>query len=204
MAMKFVGSVFLFVIGVCLTAGQLAAQETINYGTISGRVIDPQGAVVPGASVTARQTETNLTRETVTDEDGRFRFPYLRVGRYEIAIRMSGFSDATRAVTVTVGSAFELPVVSRDGPHPRGRWRRSVQPDQPSQRDHAKHDLRVRHLSGESGCVVRTGHSRGRSENGPTLPAIRVLIYFSVSMALVQMSISSGVIVPSGTSRASA
>ena len=95
---------------ICLTAGQLAAQETINYGTISGRVTDPQGAVVPGAYVSARQTDTNLTRETVTDEDGRFRFPYLRVGRYEIAIRMSGFADATRAVTVTVGSAFELPV----------------------------------------------------------------------------------------------
>src|SRR4026207_1653736 len=107
--MKFVGSVFLFVICVCLTADQLAAQETINYGTISGRVTDPQGAAVPGASVSARQTETNLTRETVTDEDGRFRFPYLRIGRYEIAIHMSGFSDATRAVNVTVGTAVELP-----------------------------------------------------------------------------------------------
>ena len=109
--MKFVGSVFLSVMCVCLTADRLAAQETINYGTISGRVIDPQGAVVPGANVSARQTETNLTRETVTDEDGRFRFPYLRVGRYEIAMRMSGFADAARAVTVTVGSAFELPVM---------------------------------------------------------------------------------------------
>ncbi len=108
--MKFVGSVLLSIMCVCLTADQLAAQETINYGTISGRVTDPLGAVVPGAYVSARQTDTNLTRETVTDEDGRFRFPYLRVGRYEIAIRMSGFSDATRAVTVAVGSAFELPV----------------------------------------------------------------------------------------------
>ncbi len=78
--MKFVRSVFLSVICVCSTADRLAAQETINYGTISGRVTDPSGAVVPGASVSARQTETNLTRETVTDADGRFRFPYLRVG----------------------------------------------------------------------------------------------------------------------------
>src|SRR5687767_8800783 len=108
--MKFVGSVFLSVMCLCLTADHLAAQETINYGTISGRVTDPQGAVVPGAYVSARQTETNLTRESVTDRDGRFRFPYLRVGRYEIAIHISGFSDAMRSVTVTVGSAFELPV----------------------------------------------------------------------------------------------
>ena len=109
--MKFVGSVFLLtVICVCFTADRLAAQETINYGTISGRVTDPQGAVAPGATVTARQVETNLTRNVVTDRDGRFRFPYLRVGRYEIAVRLAGFRDVSRAVNVTVGSAFELPV----------------------------------------------------------------------------------------------
>jgi hypothetical protein len=90
--------------------GALAAQETISYGTISGRVTDPQGAVVPGANVSARQTETNITRETVTDQEGRFRFPYLRIGRYEIVVRLGGFADATTYVTVSVGSAFELPV----------------------------------------------------------------------------------------------
>jgi hypothetical protein len=87
-----------------------AAQETINYASISGRVTDPQGAVVPGAQVTARQTETNLTAEAVTDTEGRFRFPYLRVGPYEITVRRQGFADAARALTLTVGSAFELPV----------------------------------------------------------------------------------------------
>ncbi len=108
--MRFVGTVFLFAMCVCAAAHTLSAQETISYGTISGRVTDPQGAVVPGASVTARQIETNLTREAVTDEEGRFRFPYLRVGRYEIVARLPGFADASRNVTVTVGSAFELPV----------------------------------------------------------------------------------------------
>ena len=108
--MKFVGSVFLSVMCLCFTAGPLAAQETINYGTISGRVTDPQGAVVPGASVNARHVETNLTRDTVTDQDGRFRFPYLRVGHYEIVVRLAGFADASSNVTVTVGSAFELPL----------------------------------------------------------------------------------------------
>jgi hypothetical protein len=87
-----------------------AAQETIHYGTIGGRVSDPQGAVVPGATVTTRQTETNSTRETVTDLEGRFRFPYLRVGPYEVTVRAPGFADATRVVTVTLGSAFDLPV----------------------------------------------------------------------------------------------
>lgn len=67
-----------------------AAQETVNYASISGRVTDPQGSAVPDAQVTARQTETNVTGETVTDQQGRFRFPYLKVGPYEIKVRLPG------------------------------------------------------------------------------------------------------------------
>jgi len=55
------------------------AQETVNQASISGRVVDQQGMVVPGAQVTARQTETNLTVEAVSDGEGRFRFPYLKL-----------------------------------------------------------------------------------------------------------------------------
>ena len=107
--MQFIGRVFLSAI-IVLGAHTVAAQETINYGTISGRVVDPQGAVISGALATARHTGTNLKREAVTDDEGRFRFPYLRVGTYEIIVRLSGFADATRNVTVTIGSAFELPI----------------------------------------------------------------------------------------------
>jgi outer membrane receptor protein involved in Fe transport len=91
-------------------AGTAGAQENVNTGSISGRVTDPQGAVVPGALVVARATETNISREAVTDQDGRFRFAYLKVGRYEIKVSLPGFVDATRAVAVTLGSAFELPI----------------------------------------------------------------------------------------------
>jgi hypothetical protein len=59
-------------------AGPAAAQETINYASVSGRVTDQQGEVVPGAAVTARQTQTNVTAMATTDQDGRFRFPFLR------------------------------------------------------------------------------------------------------------------------------
>ena len=87
-----------------------SAQETVNYASVSGRVTDPQGAVVAGAQVTARQTETNIAREAVTDSEGRFRFPYLRLGPYEIAVRHAGFADTTRRLNLTVGSAFDLPI----------------------------------------------------------------------------------------------
>jgi len=87
-----------------------AAQETINSASLSGRVTDPQGAAVPGAQVTVRQTETNVTFGRETNQDGRFRFPYLKVGPYELKVRRQGFSDVTRALTLTVGSAFDLPI----------------------------------------------------------------------------------------------
>jgi len=93
---------------ICGTPLVAHAQETVNSGSISGRVTDTQGAVVPGASVTARQIDTNVARETTTDHAGRFRFPYLRVGSYELTVHLQGFADTTRALTLTVGSAFDL------------------------------------------------------------------------------------------------
>jgi hypothetical protein len=86
------------------------AQETVNSASVSGRVTDPQNAVVPGALVIAKQTETNLQSEAVTDREGRFRFPYLKVGPYEITVHLQGFATATRVLMLTVGAAFDLPI----------------------------------------------------------------------------------------------
>jgi len=85
------------------------AQESIHYASVGGRVVDQTGAVLSGAAVSARHVDTNVSNATVTDREGRYRFPYLRVGAYEITIRQQGFSDQTRAVTLTVGAAFDLP-----------------------------------------------------------------------------------------------
>ena len=86
------------------------AQETINNASISGRIVDPSGAAVPEVSVEARQVETNLSSNTITDGEGRFRFPYLQVGNYEVKVTKTGFAAATRKVTLTIGAAFQLPI----------------------------------------------------------------------------------------------
>lgn len=86
------------------------AQETINYASVSGRVTDGTGGPVPGARVVARQTETNVSTPATTDKDGRFRFAYLRVGRYEITVTQQGFAADTRLLILTVGSAFDLKI----------------------------------------------------------------------------------------------
>ena len=86
------------------------AQETIDRATLSGRVTDPSGRPVEAAAVTARQTETNSTAATITDAEGRFRFPYLRIGPYEMVVKKPGFAPSARSVTLTVGSALEASV----------------------------------------------------------------------------------------------
>jgi hypothetical protein len=91
-------------------AHSVFAQQAIDYASVSGRVVDQSSAVVPGAAVAAQQTQTNVVSTTVTDQNGRFRFPYLKVGPYLITVSRQGFQDARRTLTLTVGAAFELPV----------------------------------------------------------------------------------------------
>src|SRR5207253_2519878 len=109
MKLLFIARTAFFAFWAACLAPNVAGQETINSASVSGRVTDPQGAVVPGAQITARLTETNVTTETVTDQQGRFRFPSLKVGAYQIKVHLQGFADVTRVLTLTVGSAFELP-----------------------------------------------------------------------------------------------
>src|SRR5215210_6786472 len=73
---------------------QTQAQSTA--GAISGVVADPQGAVVAGASVTARNVGTNESRTATTDSEGRYRFPNLPIGNYEVTVQAQGFAKYVR------------------------------------------------------------------------------------------------------------
>ena len=73
---------------VALTATGVLAQATAQ---ITGIVKDPSGGVLPGASVTATQTETGFKREVVTDAEGLFSFPGIPVGPYRLEVMLQGF-----------------------------------------------------------------------------------------------------------------
>jgi hypothetical protein len=88
----------------------LSAQQSVDYASISGRVTDASGALVVGAEVVIRQTQTNATSAVDTDENGRFRFPNLKVGPYEVSVRQQGFRQSTRSLALTAGAAFDLHV----------------------------------------------------------------------------------------------
>ena len=112
-----------------------AAQQTVDVASISGRIIDATGAIVPGAQVTATRLDTNVTASAITDAEGRFRFPYLKIGGYEIVASLPGFRDSTRQLTLTAGAAYNCrlcwpgwPRVDRHRHRRRGARGRS-QPD---------------------------------------------------------------------------
>ena len=67
--------------------------------------------MIQAAKVSARRADTNTGSALLTDREGRFRFAFLSVGQYEIRVQRPGFADAVRSVNVSLGSAFELPIV---------------------------------------------------------------------------------------------
>ena len=91
-------SVRTLALAACVLASSHAAvaQQSVDYASISGRVTDRSGAVVPGARITARQTRDERDERAVTGQDGRFRFPYLKVGATRSPCTRDGFRDVTR------------------------------------------------------------------------------------------------------------
>ena len=77
-----------------LAAIPVAAQ--LPTGTILGNVKDSSGASIPGAMVTLKNTDTNLTKTATTEADGSYRFPELAVGHYEMTASAAGFRTENR------------------------------------------------------------------------------------------------------------
>ena len=78
--MNIVRNVLIFVVLGCLS---LSAQQTT--GTIRGTVTDPTGAVVQGATVTVKQSETDLSRTATTDRNGSYVVLELPIGQLQRA-----------------------------------------------------------------------------------------------------------------------
>jgi hypothetical protein len=79
--------------------------------TLSGTVSDPQGAVVPGATVTVKDTDTGQQRQAQTNESGYYRVTSLPPGNYEVRVERQGFSAEIRGgVKLTVAQDAVLDV----------------------------------------------------------------------------------------------
>ncbi len=105
----------MVVVALCALHGVAGAQETVSRASLGGRVTDASGAVVRRAEVELREVQTNQEFRAQTDAGGRFRFPFLAVGSYEMTVSDAGFSTVRREVALTVGAAFDVAVTLEAG-----------------------------------------------------------------------------------------
>jgi Carboxypeptidase regulatory-like domain/TonB dependent receptor len=102
----------LTAVAVTLAAGPTFAQQTT--GNITGRVLDPQSMAVPGATITATNVATGLTRSDVSDGEGLYHLNAMPVGSYDVVAELSGFTHLERKnIVVDVSETTNLNLMLR-------------------------------------------------------------------------------------------
>jgi hypothetical protein len=98
-----------------LSFAVIANSQTFR-GSINGTVTDPSGASVPGATVKATETATNIDHTTVTSSEGQFAFQDLPLGLYTVSVTASGFPTYTvDKVEVVAGQVYTLSIPLKMG-----------------------------------------------------------------------------------------
>jgi hypothetical protein len=97
---------------ILMSVGIASAQTT---GSVSGTITDPKGAVVPGATVTIKNTESGSERTATTNDSGAFTIPQVGVGNYAVTVTATGFKkvvvpDAKVNVSVDTTLTLQLEV----------------------------------------------------------------------------------------------
>ena len=84
-------------------------QADVSTATIKGTIVDPSGAVIAGATITAKSLDRGITRMANTDRDGNYQIPLLQPGNYEVKIEATGFESRVASnVQLTVGQSLVL------------------------------------------------------------------------------------------------
>src|SRR5215469_14289301 len=100
---------------VLLVAGAERAYGQAATASITGTVTDNSGAAIPGATISAKNNGTGITRTTASDNQGRYNVPDLAIGEYDVQSAKTGFQSVLRkSIVLTVGAQpvvdFQLPV----------------------------------------------------------------------------------------------
>ena len=133
MSRKWARILFFALLSLSVVSQVVVAQN--QYGSLVGNVTDSSGAAIPGATVTVTHTETNLTRETVSNATGAYSVPNIPSGTYKVVVAVPGFQtfEAT-GITVTnrdvrvdaklgLGTLEEAVTVLATAAHPSDRER---------------------------------------------------------------------------------
>ena len=92
-----------------------AAHASVT-ATMSGTVTDPTGAVIPGATVAAHNTDTGIDSSTQTNAQGYYSFPALPTGKYQVTIKAAGFEEYRETgLVLDVNTALRIDAVMKVG-----------------------------------------------------------------------------------------
>jgi hypothetical protein len=106
----------ILVFTLLLASSSLYAQSQATTGVIEGTVQNEDGSVLPGATVTLRNTATNYEQVVTTGSEGRFRGVLLPLGPYRISASLDGYSTLNReGIDLAVGQTINLPMVLKPG-----------------------------------------------------------------------------------------
>jgi outer membrane receptor protein involved in Fe transport len=92
---------------VLLFTGMQMHGQTVA-GTVTGSITDPSGAIVAGATVMVKNTDTGEVRTGVSNKAGYFLIPALPPGPYMLDAKVTGFQEETSSLTVSVGQTLEI------------------------------------------------------------------------------------------------
>ena len=90
----------------------VVAGQDLDTVTITGRVTDQNGAIIPGATVEAVLVKTGITRTTTANDEGRYRLIQLEPGTYTLRFSSSGFATQEKTdLTVVAGQNVQFEIV---------------------------------------------------------------------------------------------
>ena len=99
-------SIVCFVVGVLLASSPVFAQQNAE---LNGRVLDPGGLAVPGATITVTNLGTGIARNVISGDGGTYVINLLPPGRYSVLVEMDGFANLTRTdLVLTAGQQATL------------------------------------------------------------------------------------------------
>ena len=106
---SFLSGIITAALLVLLAFGAAAGQE--SRGSLTGKISDQNGAILPGATVAIKNVDTNVTSTGTTNEEGSYTFPLLQPGRYSLTVTATGFATATReGIQISVSEKRTLDV----------------------------------------------------------------------------------------------
>lgn len=99
----------------CFALSALAYGQAVS-GSLVGTITDASGASVPGAKVTLTATQTNISRNMVTNESGNYAFPNVEPGTYRVSVELKGFRTAIKeGVDVLVNTTVRADLALQPG-----------------------------------------------------------------------------------------